>query len=160
MIQTTVAPPFLFRVVELKSSYIFEKKRSYSGTKIISCALDAQPDPFSRPWLCGERRLHLAVAGGALKGAQLCCGRTCTEPMMSTGPRSASTNNSQFPWFANLIAASTAYIRKVSSDCEMGRRASLVSSRARFADHMAPSSRSPGHGGAWSSQGAAACGRC
>ena len=40
MIQTTVAPPFLFRMVELKSSYIFEKKRSYSGTKIIYCALD------------------------------------------------------------------------------------------------------------------------
>ena len=28
-------------MVELKSSYIFEKKRSYSGTKIIYCALDA-----------------------------------------------------------------------------------------------------------------------
>ena len=26
MIQTTVAPPVLFRMVELKSSYIFEKK--------------------------------------------------------------------------------------------------------------------------------------
>ena len=27
MIQTTVAPPFLFRMIELKSSYIFEKKK-------------------------------------------------------------------------------------------------------------------------------------
>ena len=45
MIQTTVAPPFLFRMVELKSTYIFEKKRSYSGTKIIYCALDVDAYP-------------------------------------------------------------------------------------------------------------------
>ena len=50
MIQTTVAPPFLFRMVELKSSYIFEKKRSYSGTKIIYCALDVCCEGCSESW--------------------------------------------------------------------------------------------------------------
>jgi hypothetical protein len=75
---------------------------------------------------------------------------------MSARPCSVAANNSQFSRFANLIAASTVYLRKVISDCEMGRRASLVSSRARFADPMVSLSRSPGNGGTWRNQGTAA----
>ena len=39
---------------------------------------------------------------------------------MSARPCSVAANNSQFSRFANLIAASTVYLRKVISDCEWG----------------------------------------